>query len=1805
MMKKLFFSVFLLLMMAIGAMAQTTLFSEDFEGGSMPDGWTTDGPGSWSVGSGDYSSTTGAGQGTYNAKITHGSSGSVTKLITPEIDLSSATSVELSFMHVQRSWAGDYDYLKLYYRASSDDSWTEIASYTTAYASWTTEEGIALPNLSSTYQLAFEMTDNYGYGVGVDYVQIATPPTCIKPTSLAASGITSTSATLDWSAGASETAWVLKYGPAGFDVESEGTSQNISTTPTFEITGLAANTAYDVYVKANCGGGDESEWIQTSFRTECGIESIPWSENFDSQSAGAVPTCWTKVGSGSALVNNGNANSGSNSLRFSGVTGGNIIALPQFGSEISGLQLSFYTRPENTTNSSCGTFEVGYITDLTDASTFVPVESYAYNDWASATHTQKDVVMSSAPAGSYFAFNHKANATYYYWFVDDVSVDLAPSCVKPISLAVSNITSHTATLTWTAGADETAWQISLNGDEDDLINVTEPTYTLTGLAPESDYTVKVRANCGDTDGNSQWTSAVQFTTPCEAISSLPYEQGFESSGVPSCWTKVGSGTATGYSYASQANTGSYFLRFSGTTSNNIIAMPQFDESLSSLVLDFYTRPESNTNSSCGTFEVGYITDLTDVATFVALDTYSYDDWASANYEEKTVNMTSVPAGSYMAFNHKANSSSWYWFVDDVTVREAFHGAEILTYSLPTQVADATFDSENGTIAVTVAFTTDLNALAPEYTISAGAEISTPVLTVAGDGESCTVEYDVTAEDGTTIKHWTVTVTKAQVSHDAFITAFTFAGQKPETTAVIVSENDTYTVNAVAVWNANLTSIAPVVTISNSATVVPASGIAQDFTTPVTYTVTAEDGTTINAYTVTIVNDPDACINPATVNVTDITTTTATLGWAQAYTETSYLVKVSTIAMTDMTATADVFDGTVDATTKALEGLAANTEYYVYVQSSCDNAEGWTLSSFTTLCEAVAEFPWTENFNSLTSGIPSCWDNSEGTTTTDSYKWNYYATGHEGACVRFNSYNNSSYNTNMLKTVSLDLAELTSAKLEFWYKNPTGGDFSVYVSTDGGATYTDNVIATGLTDVSDWTNAAYDISSYCGNSNVVIVFKGTSNWGYGDAYIYLDDVTVREPYSSAEIVDFNFPTRMADPVINSENATVTAIASYQADFATLAEEVTISEGAAIVETDATVNENVKTFEYTVTAENGTTKDWTVTVTKAESASTANDIVAFSFVGQVGESAIDPEAKTVTAYAEWDFDFENNTIAPTIEVSPMATINPLSGDAQNFSTPIQYAVTAEDGESVANWTVTITNDPNVCINPAEIALDAATATTATLKWEKAYLETSYLVKVSTTEMDDMDAEADVYDGEVTLTGDEATLELTGLTPATFYYIYVQSNCGADGWTDGLFGTECDGSAYSVPFVETFETGSALCWTIIDANEDADENGYGAWHFDGEGAYYLYNTTNAANDWLISPKISIVDGSYLTFDYAVDYYYYPEKFSVYVMTDIADYATATVIRETATVSNEEYASIENIDLSAYAGQDIYIGIKCESDANQDALLIDNFKVTLPTYTITATAGENGTIDPASAEVMLGYDKDITITPAEGYEIASVIVDADTEDEEDVSEELTYDDGVFTYTFENVTANHTIHATFRELQTYTITVNITGNGTVVAIDDDENEIPAENGVITVNHYDDVYLVITPAEHNEISSVYVNGSEMDLIATGDTLPLLAVEENYTVNVTFVPEMAVDMIEAGSMAVYPNPNNGMFSIDFSNIEGDATYEIIDVRGAVVETRSINVMNGATMNFNHNLDAGTYFVRIISGDKVYVEQIVVE
>lgn len=76
------------------------------------------------------------------------------------------------------------------------------------------------------------------------------------------------------------------------------------------------------------------------------------------------------------------------------------------------------------------------------------------------------------------------------------------------------------------------------------------------------------------------------------------------------------------------------------------------------------------------------------------------------------------------------------------------------------------------------------------------------------------------------------------------------------------------------------------------------------------------------------------------------------------------------------------------------------------------------------------------------------------------------------------------------------------------------------------------------------------------------------------------------------------------------------------------------------------------------------------------------------------------------------------------------------------------------------------------------------------------------------------------------------------------------------------------------------------------------------------------------------------------------------------------------------------------------------------------------LDIYTITASAGEGGTISPEGAvEVVTGHSQDFAISADEGYEIADVVVDGVGQG------------ALSTYRFEDVTANHTIEVTFKSV--------------------------------------------------------------------------------------------------------------------------------------------------------------------------------
>ena len=237
----------------------------------------------------------------------------------------------------------------------------------------------------------------------------------------------------------------------------------------------------------------------------------------------------------------------------------------------------------------------------------------------------------------------------------------------------------------------------------------------------------------------------------------------------------------------------------------------------------------------------------------------------------------------------------------------------------------------------------------------------------------------------------------------------------------------------------------------------------------------------------------SCLEPADLAVSAITTTSATLNWESAAAQWQICLNEDSVNLIDVTAKPFVLDN-----------LTAATNYEFKVRAICavGDTSAWSQSmAFATECEILSAYPWSENFNGLAAGIPLCWDNSEGTTTTDTYKWNYYANATD-TCLRFNSYSNSSNKTNILATPEFALT--APVLFSFDWKNPTGGAGLVMISNDGGLTM--DTLASELTGIANWTPFEFNLAAYTGDT-VVIYFHGTSNYGNGDAYLYLDNVAM--------------------------------------------------------------------------------------------------------------------------------------------------------------------------------------------------------------------------------------------------------------------------------------------------------------------------------------------------------------------------------------------------------------------------------------------------------------------------------------------------------------------------------------------------------------------------------------------------------------------------------------------------------------------------------------------------------------------------
>ena len=156
----------------------------------------------------------------------------------------------------------------------------------------------------------------------------------------------------------------------------------------------------------------------------------------------------------------------------------------------------------------------------------------------------------------------------------------------------------------------------------------------------------------------------------------------------------------------------------------------------------------------------------------------------------------------------------------------------------------TVDEDNGMVRLDFPAGTDVTHLTPTITISVYATIE-PESGVAQDFTN-PVYYTVTALNGTTSQYMVEAVVHDS-DNEKSILSFRF----DELDSEGYIDEVVRTISFVLPGETDVTHLIPTIEVSEGATVEPASGVAQDFTHPVTYTVTAQNGTTA-VYTVTVI-----------------------------------------------------------------------------------------------------------------------------------------------------------------------------------------------------------------------------------------------------------------------------------------------------------------------------------------------------------------------------------------------------------------------------------------------------------------------------------------------------------------------------------------------------------------------------------------------------------------------------------------------------------------------------------------------------------------------------------------------------------------------------------------------------------------------------------------------------------------------------------------------------------------------------------------------------------------------------------------
>ena len=650
-----------------GARAQQALpYEYGFEDGDLStDGWTTQNPSGLNAsefGINSNAAKTGSNGFRFSSYNDSGTS-STQYLISPELNAPNGVTVQF-YYKVSSSYTSGETFQVGY---STTD--TNISSFTFGTAidatntDWAQTERYVFP--AGTKYVAVYYSPNYQYRLYVDDFSFEIYS---KPVDLTVNNLTATGATISWTAPTTTgtpTGYTYKYKKAS---EDNWSTEETITTTSVSLSGLTSTTTYQFRVKAKYSGSNESAYAIIDFKTDC-PETYPIPYAYGFEDAAGID-CWTVDGYvGIDSQDAEFARTGNSYLMFNYTdTPPQYLISPQLSGIVNGLHVEFYYRQYT---HGVETFKVGYSTTDNNPDSFT-----WGNEITASTSYQR--FSANYPADTkYVAIQHTSDDQYYL-YIDDILFEESGSCLEPSGLAISNETTTGATLSWTAGSDETAWDIYVTDDMTDVPDeTTTPTYAivstntygLTNLTSCTIYYAYVRSKCSATSA-SAWSSAVIFHTECEPIA-LPYSYNCDDDELPVSWNTINTNTSycnINLMNPSGSGTNKVLAFFRGSSTGTLVSvLPEVDAAypLNGCQISFDACYANNNNGKLG---IGIMTDPTDFSTFELIEevdiTVGLSDYGSYTYTVMLNNYTGT--GHYIAIQN-IHTQNGYVFVDNVTV----------------------------------------------------------------------------------------------------------------------------------------------------------------------------------------------------------------------------------------------------------------------------------------------------------------------------------------------------------------------------------------------------------------------------------------------------------------------------------------------------------------------------------------------------------------------------------------------------------------------------------------------------------------------------------------------------------------------------------------------------------------------------------------------------------------------------------------------------------------------------------------------------------------------------------------------------------------------------------------------------------------------------------------------------------------------------------------------------------------------------------------------------------------------------------